>query len=157
MLTLVAIDGECEPTLAFTKQRLRRQLRSLFLLESSEEGGVLDCAVDDAMRRSMKCFGYIQNKYYRRDSEPCFDPFHSGQHSIFLYYLCNTISVLGSQHRSLADRVDYLNGALNGVDLYREVELPKMCLLDRSLGSVAPGRTRCPPFSSEMMIVAVAL
>jgi len=145
VFTLEGIDGEYESVLAFTKQLLRRQLGSLFTFDSSEEGAVLDCCVDDAMRRSMKCFSHIGNKYYRRDGKPFFDPFHSGQYSIFLYYLSNTISVFGPRYRSLADRVYYLNKALNSVDLYHEVELPEIFCLDHPLGSVM-GRARYSNF-----------
>jgi serine O-acetyltransferase len=147
VLTLEGIDGEYESTLAFTKQLLRRQLSSLFVLGASEEGAVLDRCADDAMRRSMKCFSHVGNKYYHRDGKPFFDPFHSGQYAIFLYYLSNTISVLGPQRRSLADRVYYLNKALNGVDLYHEVELPKIFFLEHPLGSVM-GRARYSDFFS---------
>jgi serine O-acetyltransferase len=52
---------------------------------------------------------------------------------------------LGPQHRSLADRVYYLNKALNGVDLYHEVELPEIFGLDHPLGSVM-GRARYSDF-----------
>ena len=145
MLTLEGIDGDYESTLAFTKQLLRRQLSSFFVLDSSEEGAVLDRCADDAMRRSMNCFSHVGNKYYRRDGKPFFDPFHSGQYTIFLYYLSNTISVLGPQHRSLADRVYYLNKALNSVDLYHEIELPEIFYLDHPLGSVM-GRARYSDF-----------
>lgn len=146
-MTLAVIDGGYEQILAFTKQLLRRQLRSLFVLDSPEEEAVLDYGTDDAMRRSMNCFGQIRNKYYRRDGQPCFDPYHSGQYSIFLYYLSNTISGSGPQYRSLADRVYYLNKVLNGVDLYHEVELPKIFFLDHPLGSVL-GRGRYSDFFS---------
>ena len=78
-----------------------------------------------------------------------------GQYSIFLFYLSNTISALGPQHRSLADRVSYLNKALNSVDLYHEVELPKIFFLDHPLGSVL-GRARYSDFFSFSQNCTVA-
>ena len=147
VLTVARIDGEYGSTLAFTKQILRRQLSSLFSFAQAKEGAVLDRAADDAMRRSLKCFGHIKNKYYHRDGRPVFDPFHSGQYSIFLYYLSNTVSRLEAQHRSLADRIYYLNKALNSVDLYHEVELPDIFGLDHPLGSVM-GRASYSDFFS---------
>lgn len=136
-----------DPHRGFTKALVRRQLGNLFVFDAAHEGAVLDQAIDDALARSVNCFGHIRNKYYRRDGQTCFDPFHSGQYSIFLYYLSNTISALGPQHRSLADRVYYLNKALNSVDLYHEVELPKIFFLDHPLGSVL-GRARYSDFFS---------
>lgn len=37
------ISDTYQPTLAFTKQLLRRRSRGLFVPDSSEEGAVLDC------------------------------------------------------------------------------------------------------------------
>jgi len=141
------ISDKYQPALVFTRQLLRRQLGNLFVFDEANEGAVLDQAIDDALARSMHCFGHISNKYYHQRGRPVFDPFHSGQYSIFLYYLSNTISGLDPQYRSLANRVYYLNKALNSVDLYHEAELPKIFFLDHPLGSVL-GRGRYSDFFS---------
>jgi serine O-acetyltransferase len=120
---------------------VRRQLDNLFVFDAANEGAVLDRAIDVTFERSMNCFSHIRNKYYRRDGQPRFDPFHSGLYSIFLYFLSNAISNMGPERHSLADRVYYLNKALNGVDLYHEIELPEIFFLEHPLGSVL-GRAR---------------
>ena len=45
------------------------------------------------------------NKYYNKDGEAFFNPFHSGQWCIFLYYLSNTIFKSNNENKS---RIDYI-------------------------------------------------
>jgi len=118
----------------FTKEIVKQQLASLFIYSPSDDDVALDDALQDAFHRCGKCFAAISNKYYQQNGQTCFNPFHSGQYSIFLYYLSNSIWALGN--RSLADRVYYLNKALNGLDLYYEVEMPDIFFLDHPVGSV---------------------
>lgn len=118
-----------------TKKIIKQQLTSLFIY-SPEDDVALDDALMDVFQRCEKCFAAISNKYYQQNGQTCFNPFHSGQYSIFLYYLSNTIWALGNRYRSLADRVYYLNKALNGLDLYFEVGMPDIFFLDHPVGSV---------------------
>ena len=118
------------------KEVVTRQLANLFIYSPIDDEGALDVALENAIQRCVTCFAAVSNKYYQLDGRPCFHPFHSGQYSIFLYYLSNSIWALGTLHRSLADRVYYLNKALNGLDLYYEVEMPDIFFLDHPVGSV---------------------
>ena len=63
-----------------------------------------------------------------------FNPFHSGQYCIYLYYLSNEVWKYGDS--ILADKVYYLNKIMNGCDLFYEVELPEVFMLDHPVGSV---------------------
>ena len=36
-------------------------------------------------------FSHSKNKYYKKNGEVYFNPFHSGQWTIFLYYLSNSL------------------------------------------------------------------
>lgn len=118
------------------KQLVGRQLANLFDLAETERPA-LDRAVDTALARCHHCFARLANKYYRRDGEVYFNPFHSGQYGIFLYFLANTLFQQGTQApANLADRVYYLNKALNGFDLYYEVNMPAVFSMDHAVGSV---------------------
>lgn len=110
-----------------------KQLNNFFSV-TSEEGIIINVQLDYVLHRTYTCFFYSKNKYYKRDNQVFFNPFHSGQYSIFLYYLSNSLSVLGN--KSLADRVYYLNKALNAFDLYHEVEMPDYFFLDHPVGAV---------------------
>jgi serine O-acetyltransferase len=124
-----------------TRELVRRQLAHLFTYDPAVDDAALDPALEEAIRRCGKCFGAIRTKYYQRDGQPYFNPFHTGQYSIFLYYLANSVWSLNPGYTSLADRIYYLNKALNGLDLYYEVQLPEIFYLDHAVGSVL-GRAR---------------
>jgi len=113
-----------------------RQIENLFCLRREEEREILRAGVAAALERCAFCFSHTKNKYYAKDGKPYFNPFHSGQYSIFLYFLSNTLFSLYPNARTLADRVYYLNKALNGLDLFYEVKMPRVFFLDHPLGSV---------------------
>jgi serine O-acetyltransferase len=118
-----------------TRDLVRRQLASLFAYHPAEDDPTLDLALKEAIRRCEKCFAYIRTRYFQRDGRPYFNPFHSGQYSIFLYYLANSAWRLNPGH-TLADRIYCLNKALSALDIYYEVELPEVFYLDHAVGSV---------------------
>lgn len=117
------------------KLLVSRQIRNNFMLSRPEEE-LLEATVDIALRRCEFNFSRSRNKYCHQDGETFFNPFHSGQYTIFLYYLSNSVFALGKEHGTLADRIYYLNRMLNGVDLFYEVKLPEVFFLDHPLGSV---------------------
>jgi len=86
--------------------------------------------------RVKKCFSASRNKYYRdEDGNPYFSPFHSGQYSIFLYFLANTVYHSG-HNTNLATKIYYLNKILHSVDWYYEIELPEYWGVEHPLSSV---------------------
>jgi serine O-acetyltransferase len=88
------------------------------------------------LERIKKCFKKSNNKYFRNsDGKVCFNPYHSGQYSIFLYYLANTIFKNGGD-KTLATKIYYLNKVLNSVDWYYEIELPEYFGVEHPLGTV---------------------
>lgn len=118
---------------------LCNQLRHSFLLDQQELAPLQE-AVSRALPRAERCFGGISNKYYRDDEgRGLFNPYHSGQYGIFLYFLAQEALALGQ--RSLADRLYYLNKMLNAFDLYYETALPEVFFMEHPVGSVM-GRAR---------------
>jgi serine O-acetyltransferase len=92
--------------------------------------------ISKTLERTMKCFKRTQNKYYNNEiGEPKFSIYHSGQYSIFLYYLANTIYNTGG-NPLLAAKLYYLNKILNSVDWYYEIELPEYWGVEHPIGSV---------------------
>ena len=79
-------------------------------------------------------FSSNPNKYYSRDGETYFNPFHSGQYCIYLYFLSNEVWKAGND--LLADKIYYLNKIMNGLDMFYQVELPDYFSLDHPVGSV---------------------
>ena len=64
-----------------------------------------------------------------------FDHLHSSQYTIFLYYLANTVWK-ATGNRSLCAKLFGLNKALNGIDLFYEIELPPVFFIGHSVGIV---------------------
>lgn len=125
-------------------ERLRalvaRQLGAMFEYHPAEDAAPLDSALAAALERTRRCFsGIVLKRYRREDGTAVFNPFHSGQYCIFLYHLGRVLALQGAA--SLADRIYYLNRALNGVDLFHQVELPDVFCVEHPLGSVI-GRAR---------------
>lgn len=116
-----------------------KQLHNFFDLEPAEED-TLRAAAPQAMQRTLHCVAGVDNKYFRDpDGNPRFTPLHSGQWLLWLCYLANTLSRRG--HKTLADKVYYLNKIMHGVDIYHEVDIPAVFFLEHPLGTVL-GRAR---------------
>lgn len=113
-----------------------RQLGSLFIFHADAEAAPLHQALLKAVQDCEHCFSQTDNKYYQRDGETFFNPFHSGQYSIFLYFLSRHLSDSQPTGSTLADRVYFLNKALNGLDLFHQVRMPAVFFLDHPVGSV---------------------
>lgn len=110
-----------------------KQLRNFFPV-SQEEEQLLVQHIERVMQRVERCFDGTTNKYYHRDGQVYFNPFHSGQYCIYLYWFSRTIFETGNSF--LADKIYYLNKIMNGCDMFYEVELPEVFMLDHPVGSV---------------------
>ena len=82
------------------------QLESFFPIGESEKELIFN-NFGRVILRLEKCFASNPNKYYSRDGETYFNPFHSGQYCIFLYFLSNEVWKAGNM--LLADKIYYLN------------------------------------------------
>ena len=117
---------------------LCNQLNNFFGI-SDKETIILKKVFNPALKRSFFCFSKNKNKYYQENGKTYFNPYHSGQNCIFLYFISNMIFKSGRKKRLnklLADKIYYLNKTLNGLDLFYEVEMPKIFILDHPLGSI---------------------
>lgn len=123
-----------------------KQLNNLLTYNKIEDQKILVNSVNIALERTEHNFKFNKNKYYTKDSHVYFNPFHSDQYTVFLYYLSNTIWKQ-FKYFSLANRIYYLNKIFNSVDLYFEVELPNIFSLGHPVGSVM-GRANYSDFFS---------
>ncbi len=113
---------------------LSRQLTTLYLLQPSERAS-LERILEPVLGRLEQCFAHIGRKGFQRDGEPFFNPFHSSQYCMFLYLLSRA-ALTDAADRDLADKTYALNKALHGADLFYEVELPDVFLLEHPVGTV---------------------
>lgn len=124
---------------------LVKQLSSFFSISCAEKR-FLKVVFDRVLERLEKNFKVNSNKYYsaylqgKNETDTYFSPYHSGQWTIFLYYMSYELGHFdGGEKRKtilLADKVYYLNKIMNSCDLYHQVELPDHFRLDHPQGSV---------------------
>lgn len=89
--------------------------------------------VKGSLDRALRCFEPNNNKYYTENKK--LSVFHSGQYSIYLYYLANTIYKT-SADTELATKIYYLNKVLHSVDWFYAIELPSYWGVEHPVGSV---------------------
>jgi serine O-acetyltransferase len=114
-------------------ERLRHyvltQLNALFP-PMEDEGDVPVMVFQDALERARFCLAHV-----RTASTSGFSHLNSGHYATFLYFL--SVSIWHHTRRSeLATRVFLLNKALNGIDLFYEVEMPRIFLVGHTVGMV---------------------
>lgn len=110
---------------------VNRQLTNIF--GSCDD---IESYLDITLQMCEKCFRASNNSYYNdKKGRIYFSPYHSGQYSIFLYYLSNTIHQMGN-NKKLASVVYYLNKILHSVDWYYEISLPEYWGVEHPIGSV---------------------
>ncbi len=130
------------------------QVNSIFPI-TTEEKGIIKENIDTVLSRCERCFEASTDRYYSKNGQTYFDILHADQHSVFLYFLSNTIykqyiSILKEEqsiekfdpliYKRLAEKVFRLNKMLNACDIYCTVELPPIFKIVHSLGTViAPG------------------
>lgn len=112
---------------------ITKQVENLFGINNLEKS-LLIKVLDEAFVKASVCFEGINNKYYFENGQTYFNPFHSGQYAIFLYYLSNII--WKNENSNLADKIYYLNKTLNSLDLFYEIELPEVFFVEHPVGSV---------------------
>jgi serine O-acetyltransferase len=109
---------------------LLRQLEHFFPDGQAGLQALLDARLDAALDRLAHCIGAV-----RMWREREFDPLHSSQYAIFLYYLAHTLHRSGAD-RALCNKLFFLNKALNGIDLFYEIDMPPVFFIGHSVGIV---------------------
>lgn len=120
-------------------RQLLIQLESHFILSENEKDGVAKY-FDTALNSCESNFRAVNNKYYvvadkKGELDAFFNPYHSVQYMIFLYYLSHDIYARGHCEQ-LAEKIYYLNKILHSVDLFYAIELPEKFCAEHPLGSV---------------------
>jgi len=112
--------------------QISRQLNNFF---NDIDCNLINSNINTALIRTEHCLSAIENKYYYHENKFIFNPYHSGQYSIFLYYLANSIYLAGTVSDML-DKIYYLNKIMNSVDWFYQIELPDIFSVEHPIGSV---------------------
>ncbi len=81
------------------------------------------------------CFSHVNDKYFMKGDTTRFSHLNSDQYAMFLYRLSNII------HKEtgtvdIPTKLFLLNKCLHGIDLFYEVEMPAIFLINHPLGTV---------------------
>ena len=109
------------------------QLESLFGIDSSEREALL-AIHEKAESKTIYGLLHSTNKYFSHCKENDLNPLHSVMHCIYCYWLSRLAFLTGAT--SIADKIYYLNKAMNGVELFYEVNMPDIWGCDHPLGAV---------------------
>lgn len=90
----------------------------------------IDGSLDAALARVETCLGAVA--MWKQGS---FDPLNSSQYAIYLYYLSHQVWV-DTRDPAVPTRLFLLNKALNGIDLFYEIEMPEIFFIGHSVGIV---------------------
>ena len=107
-----------------------RQLEHLIPDGRPIERALIDRNIAETLARLEACINAV-----RAWPAGAFDHLHSSQYCTYLYFLANTIW-RNSGERELPTRLFLLNKALNAIDLFFEIELPKVFYVGHSVGIV---------------------
>lgn len=91
-------------------------------------------SVTEALNRTEQCFKQIRSDYFHHKKEVVFHISHSIQYMVFLYYLSNCLYLNKKEEK--ASFIYYLNKAMNSVELFYSVALPKHFCAEHPLGTV---------------------
>ncbi|MBP9046431.1 MAG: hypothetical protein KBF70_09130 [Moraxellaceae bacterium] len=122
-MTLVGFDRES------LVQYVARQIERV-VPDGFETNSVIDAHLNEALLRLQTCINAV--KLWQINQ---FDPLHSSQHCIFLYYLSHTIWKRTARS-DVPVRLFLLNKALHAIDCFYEVELPEVFFIGHSVGIV---------------------
>lgn len=109
---------------------IRAQIRNLFPLPNASSLSAIDVCLPQALARTEHCLSQV-----RMWKPGQLDVLHSSQYCIFLYYLANTVWQRERDSASCT-LLFLLNKALNGIDLFYEIEMPEVFFIGHSVGIV---------------------
>lgn len=117
-------------------QYVARQLEKFYPDGLDQDAAIiLSVHMDAALERLECCIGAV-----RMWTPGQFDHLHSSQYTIFLYYLANTVWK-ATGNKTLCAKLFGLNKALNGIDLFYEIDMPEVFFIGHSVGIVFANAT----------------
>lgn len=114
---------------------LYSQIRNFFAV-TDEEKQTLEDNLDSVLFLCETCFAGSPNKYFVNQlGEVRFNPLHSVQYMIFLYFMAHTLYE-NKKGCILCDKLYYLNKIMNGLDMFYAIQLPKVFGAEHPVGTV---------------------
>lgn len=142
MVLRFSLLGENNMKMSLTEQELSRYVAkqlSNYFPDQQQHSLDIVAIMNKALQRIDYCFRHIRRKYYQSlddngESQTLFNHLNSDHYASFLYVLSN--QAWRENKITLAEKLFYLNKALNGFDCFYSVELPKIFMLVHPVGTV---------------------
>lgn len=112
---------------------LFKQLSQFFPTNEEDKKNIVE-VIPNVLKRLEINIASVNNKYFQTQYGNYFNPYHSGQYLVFLYFMSHEISK--NKNLELADKIYYLNKSLNAIDIYHKVNLPETFFFEHPLGTV---------------------
>jgi serine O-acetyltransferase len=90
---------------------------------------------DKSLERIEYCFSKINNKYFFKNDEVYFNHLNGDQYSMYLYFFSNTL-FKEKFDITLCEKLFLLNKTLFGVDVFYEINLPRIFLFVHPVGTI---------------------
>ncbi|MEI6032381.1 MAG: hypothetical protein WCQ20_14650 [Synechococcaceae cyanobacterium ELA739] len=119
---------QCDLSTAELGRYVARQLEAFF--PDGQSVDLLQTGLDPALARLERCIASV-----RLWRPGVFDYLHSSQYCTFLYFLARELW-LSAEDERLCNKLFALNKALNGLDLFYQVDLPDVFFIGHSVGIV---------------------
>jgi serine O-acetyltransferase len=87
-----------------------------------------------ALDRTLNCFSSVRQKYYWKNDQADFNHLNSDHYAVFLYFLSN--AAYKASNIEAASKAYLLNKTLHCVDIFYEIELPNIFVLQHPIGTV---------------------
>tara|TARA_B100001057_G_C22870241_1_gene958511 strand:+ start:3177 stop:3830 length:654 start_codon:yes stop_codon:yes gene_type:complete len=94
-------------------------------------------SIEITLEKLTFCFDKINIKYFNNGNDSIFNHLNSDQYAMFLYTLSNVIYKKDMKDNiSIATKIYLLNKTLHGIDIFYEINLPKIFIFIHPLGTV---------------------
>lgn len=117
------------------KQQLIKQLDSLYGIGDLEIAEI-DSVYETVLESLAVAFRHTNNKYYHEGGVTKFNPLHVGQWTMFLYQIARNLYLSSSSNIDLCDKIYGLSKSVSSADIYYEIKMPKIWLIEHPQGSI---------------------
>lgn len=92
--------------------------------------------IDEVLENMELCFSEVNDKYFpKNEGDPVFNHLNSDHYAMFLYMISNLI-FKERNNVNVCTKLFLLNKCLHGIDVFYEVNLPKIFLFAHPIGTV---------------------
>lgn len=113
-----------------------KQLNTFFPDGNRVQNNDICISIDAALERLDYCFSEVNDKYFPKNGgTPVFNHLNSDHYAMFLYILSNGI-FKERNDVNVCTKLFLLNKCLHGIDVYYEVNLPRIFLFAHPIGTV---------------------